>query len=171
MNTNTPAKHTSHAHDEHGTFHHVHHDNNAQMQAVVELCQLEGLRLTALRRRVLAELLAADKPLGAYDLLDILSKDGKRVAPPTVYRSLDFLLEHGFVHRLASINAYIPCCHPRQPHQAAFLICQKCQQVQEFSKHLLFAQLTDALQDDGFKIDDSVIELLGICHSCQQVSA
>ena len=33
-------------------------------------------------------------------------------APPTVYRALDFLLEHGFIHKLASINAFVGCHHP-----------------------------------------------------------
>ncbi len=58
------------------------------------LCAQKGLRLTALRRRVLELVWQSHKPLGAYDILAVLSEqDGRRAAPPTVYRALDFLLE------------------------------------------------------------------------------
>lgn len=66
------------------------------------LCTQKGLRLTALRRRVLELVWQSHKPLGAYDILGVLSEqDGRRAAPPTVYRALDFLLENGLVHRIA----------------------------------------------------------------------
>ena len=77
------------------------------------LCAKQGTRLTTLRKRVLELVWASHKPLGAYDILGVLSEeDGRRAAPPTVYRALDFLLENGLVHRIASLNAFIGCVHP-----------------------------------------------------------
>jgi Fur family zinc uptake transcriptional regulator len=77
------------------------------------LCAQKGLRLTALRRRVLELVWQSHKPLGAYDILAVLSEqDGRRAAPPTVYRALDFLLENGLVHRISSLNAFVGCVHP-----------------------------------------------------------
>ena len=74
------------------------------------ICARQGLRLTALRKRVLELVWASHKPLGAYDILGVLSdEDGRRAAPPTVYRALDFLLENGLVHRIASLNAFVGC--------------------------------------------------------------
>lgn len=67
----------------------------------------EGARLTPIRRRVLEVLLGSAKPLGAYDLADALASHGRRLAPITVYRALDFLIEQGLAYRLASRNAYI----------------------------------------------------------------
>jgi zinc transport system ATP-binding protein len=91
------------------------------------LCTRQGLRLTALRRRVLELVWQSHKPLGAYDILAVLSEqDGRRAAPPTVYRALDFLLENGLVHRIASLNAFIGCSHPEHAHQGQFLICREC---------------------------------------------
>ena len=47
------------------------------------LCTQKGLRLTALRRRVLELVWQSHKPLGAYDILGVLSEqDGRRAAPP-----------------------------------------------------------------------------------------
>ena len=47
------------------------------------ICARQGLRLTALRKRVLELVWASHKPLGAYDILGVLSdEDGRRAAPP-----------------------------------------------------------------------------------------
>ena len=49
------------------------------------LCARQGLRLTALRRRVLELVWQSHKPLGAYDILAVLSEqDVRRAAPPKV---------------------------------------------------------------------------------------
>ena len=46
-------------------------------------------------------------PVGAYDLVDRLSSEKKRLAPVTIYRALDFLRDAGLVHRLATQNSYV----------------------------------------------------------------
>src|ERR1700735_5809506 len=86
--------------------HHHHHDDAKSFVAAVEHASEErGLRLTPLRKEVLELIAAAGKPVKAYDLLDHLRERHGNAAPPTVYRALDFLLEHGFIHKLESINA------------------------------------------------------------------
>ena len=53
------------------------------------ICARQGLRLTALRKRVLELVWASHKPLGAYDILGVLSEeDGRRAAPPTDRKSV-----------------------------------------------------------------------------------
>jgi Fur family transcriptional regulator, zinc uptake regulator len=75
--------------------------------------------------QVLSLICQSHKPLGAYDLLEKLQeKQGHRIAPPTIYRALEFLLAQGFIHRISSLNAFIACFHPEQSHYAYFLICQ-----------------------------------------------
>src|SRR5690606_4712709 len=60
----------------------------------------EGLRLTDQRRSVLAALLQSHVPASAYDVIDRLADEsGRRPAPVTVYRALEFLVEHRFAHR------------------------------------------------------------------------
>ena len=82
-------------------------------------CAARGLRLTPIRRQVLNALYATHRPMSAYDLIDRLAAEGgaKRLAPITVYRALDFLMENGFVHELESRNAYhrlpLPPCARR----------------------------------------------------------
>ncbi|RYY78437.1 MAG: Fur family transcriptional regulator [Moraxellaceae bacterium] len=162
----------SHSHDDalHGV-HQAAHDQQAIAQRLLEAeqaCVNTGSRLTPLRREVLELILLANAPIGAYDLLAKMKRDNARpAAPPTVYRTLEFLLEQGFIHRLASINAYIPCCHPRAGHQAAFLICQNCHQVQETSASPLMDSLAQVAASGGFTAQHSMIEIAGLCQNCQ----
>ena len=51
--------------------------------------------------------------------------------PPTVYRSLDFLMEHGLIHKIQSLNAYVGCSHPDAHDSCYFLICNECQNIEE----------------------------------------
>ena len=72
-----------------------------------DLCRERNLRLTPIRERVYRELVKSGGPVGAYDLVDRLSGEKKRLAPVTIYRALEFLQDAGLVHRLATKNSYV----------------------------------------------------------------
>lgn len=134
-------------------------------------CRQQGGRLTLQRQQVLELILQTDKPVGAYELMAQLGeKQGKPAAPPTVYRALEFLLEHGLIHRLSSLNAYVPCCHFRDTHEAVFLICEQCQRVQEASPQSVFAALQNLVEGGGFRPRTALIEMLGRCTNCQEIT-
>lgn len=131
-------------------------------------CLEQGLRFTPLREQVFRLILQSHTPIGAYELLAQLQKTSEKpLAPPTVYRSLDFLLAHGFIHQLSSTNAFFPCCQPNDKHMAAFLICQHCGDVQEFSHSAMNQTIDTVAQSSDFMVKRSVIELLGLCKNCQ----
>lgn len=159
------------SHEHHNVLHgvHDHHDVATRLAEAESLCAATGARLTPLRKEVLELIFNAEGPVGAYDLLaKIKSASDRPAAPPTVYRTLDFLLEKGLIHRLTSINAYIPCCHPREGHQAAFLICMQCKVVKEASAQALLQQLDNMADDDGFMPHHRIIEISGLCQQCRK---
>lgn len=132
------------------------------------LCQERGVRLTALRTQVLEMIWQSHKPLGAYSLIGMLSdKHQKVVAPPTIYRALDFLLQQGLVHRIDSLNAYIGC-DAQSPHcQKHFLICQQCHTTVELNDPQLESAITAAAAASGFVIREESLEVTGLCPNCQ----
>lgn len=135
------------------------------------LCEQAGLRLTALRKRVLELVWTSHKPLGAYDILAVLSEtDGRRAAPPTVYRALEFLLEHGLVHRIASLNAFVGCNHPGEVHQGQFLICRNCLAAVELQDSSIVSALLASAQRIGFSVEGQTVEITGLCATCRQTS-
>lgn len=139
------------------------------LSSAEQLCAASGARLTPLRRRVLELVWASHKPLGAYDLLDQLAREGHKPAPPTIYRALDFLLEQRLIHRLASLNAYLGCSHPGDAHAGYFLICQGCGTVEEIADtrglQQAIAQVTEAA---GFLMEQGALELGGRCLPCRE---
>ena len=123
---------------------------------------------TALRRRVLELVWQSHKPLGAYDILAVLSEqDGRRAAPPTVYRALDFLLENSLVHRIASLNAFMGCSHPEHAHQGQFLICRECHVAIELEQTSISDAIVASATDVGFSVEAQTVEVVGLCGTCK----
>jgi len=131
-------------------------------------CKAKGLQLTPVRRRVLEILLQEHQSLGAYEILDHLREEGLGSQPPVAYRALDFLVKHGFAHKIERLNAFIACAHPGQDHTPVFMICRLCKVVAETHTDLDKGQLGTLARDVGFKIECSVIEAEGLCPKCQQ---
>jgi Fe2+ or Zn2+ uptake regulation protein len=82
-----------------------------------------------MRRRVLELILAAERPVGAYALLELLHAEKPRIRPPTIYRALEFLLENRITENLRRHG-----------------------------------------QELGFQIHRQVVELRGLCATCQQTT-
>ena len=131
------------------------------------LCAERTQRLTAPRRRVLEALAASHRPLGAYEIIDLIARKKPRPAPITVYRALDFLMKHGLVHRIESRNAYVACTHNHDTGAlVAFLICDTCRAVGEASTEAMGQLLAAAAKRAGFRPSMSVIEISGTCAHC-----
>jgi len=133
-------------------------------------CARRGARLTALRRRVLELVWSSHKPVGAYDILDALGRDGKRAAPPTVYRALEFLIEADLVHRLDSLNAYVGCPDPHSSHAGQFLICRGCRSVAELDNEEISLLIEQKAAGLGFTAIRQMLEIQGLCPQCQKNS-
>jgi Fur family zinc uptake transcriptional regulator len=131
------------------------------------LCNQRNLRFTRLRKQVLELVCRAEQPVGAYQLLDDLRKSGRSAAPPTVYRALDFLLEQGLVHRLATRNTYLACAHPQRAHAAVFLVCSRCGHTQEVHNETVIDALRQQAQPFDFAIRHASVEVSGLCHRCR----
>lgn len=130
-------------------------------------CRAAGLQLTDARKRVLKILLEQHRAMGAYEILDILGKGAK---PPTAYRALDFLVTHGFAHRIERLNAFIACAHPGTKHSPAFLICRGCDAVAEAPSKATKGRLGNTARKAGFQIERAVIEAVGLCPKCQEAA-
>ncbi|GAB0150022.1 transcriptional repressor [Marichromatium gracile] len=138
-----------------------------RLERATRLCAGRGARLTPQRARVLRILIEAERPLGAYEILAEMAEGQRALAPPTVYRALEFLLAQGLVHRLETLNAFIDCRHPERPHPAQFLICSACGRVVEIDDEAIAARLLDAATQSGFAASRKVVEVIGVCEGCR----
>lgn len=188
------ASHGGHAHGHHDHAHHDHdHPAHADHHAAVfsapdhdhapcaaatlsraeRVCGERGIRLTPIRRQVLEALAATHAPIGAYEMIERLSdRDGKRHAPITVYRALEFLLENGLAHRIESRNAFIACPHDHRGGDVViFLICEACGSVGEAVSDEVRSALAGTAQAAGFTPRAQVIEIAGTCRHCRAQQA
>ena len=137
-------------------------------EQVREACARRGLALTGARANVVAILAEHSAPLGAYAIIEALARrENKAVAPPTVYRALDFLMEHGFLHRIESRNVFAPCAHPDHAHRAVLLNCETCGRSVEIEDEGVGAAVDRAAQAAGFTAKARVIEVAGLCAACE----
>ncbi|MGB1025540.1 MAG: Fur family transcriptional regulator [Rhodospirillaceae bacterium] len=120
---------------------------------------------------VLAVLRQGDGPLTAYEVMAVLSKTHPKIAPPTVYRALAALIEQGVVHKVESLNAFMACkCD--QHNQASILsICDDCGAVEESVAPKLLDSLAALIGKTGFAPQRHVLEVHGVCGSCQTEQA
>lgn len=150
---------------------HDHRAHAAEALARAErICRERGLRLTPIRAKALEALHADHRPVGAYDLADRISPpSGRRLAPISIYRALDFLVEQGFVHRLSSRNAYVACLHGHGADEVvAFLICEACGGVDEDSSPAMKKAVAAIAQSRQFSASHQVVEIVGRCEHCRE---
>lgn len=132
--------------------------------------------LNETQSRIRDLLAQAEKPLSAYDVIDALREELGRVAPPTVYRALQKLIDEGLAHRLETRNAYVACrdsghgsghsCGHR--HRAGFMICRSCGKTLEFGDEEIETLLSRAAARGGFTAERVAIEIQGLCADCKE---
>jgi Fur family zinc uptake transcriptional regulator len=135
------------------------------------LAKSRGEKLTKLRRRVLEIVLESHRPIGAYDILGTLARDGGKPAPPTVYRALDFLIAQGFVHRIDSRSAFAACFAPEKEHKGRFFLCRLCGRAAEIRDAPLELALNAAAEKAGFAAESETVEITGLCADCRSEPA
>ncbi|MDH3915523.1 MAG: transcriptional repressor [Chromatiales bacterium] len=152
-------------------FRHRDHDHATCVSEALEdadrYCAQRGLRLTRIRRRVLEIIWQGHEPVKAYDILDQLNQSGKRSAPPTVYRALDFLLEASLVHRIDSLNAFVGCPLASGEHSAQLLVCTGCETVAEIDDPAIRGILDQTAARHGFVVEPQTVEITGLCPRCR----
>jgi len=121
-------------------------------------CQHQKTRLTRRRLQVLEILLRSHAPIRAYEILACLNaaESDAMIAPPIVYRALEFLLDEGLAHRIESRNAFISCARPGHG-------CEKVAELENSD-----AAVISEAASLGFSVDHAVVEISGHCAECQK---
>jgi Fur family zinc uptake transcriptional regulator len=135
-------------------------------------CIEQGVKLTPKRKAVLLILLENEQPQSAYEISDLYQKKlSEKIPAMSVYRMLEFLIEQGLVHKLASTNKFLACSHITCSHShqtPQFLICDQCQSVSEVGIDTTLIQaLEKSIHQKHFQLNSPQLELHGVCERCQ----
>ena len=137
------------------------------VKKATDYCDENKHRLTEPRLAVLKIIASSKKPLGAYDILDKLNKTISNPKPPTAYRAIDFWKDHGFIHRIESLNAYVACYEDHKHSGSQFMVCNDCGGVEEVHLCHLPKDLEEKVKGNGFKMAHWNAEIRGQCEDCQ----
>lgn len=140
------------------------------LESAQTICQDKNIRLTPIRQRIFELIWATHKAIGAYDLLAILQREDPNAKPVTIYRALDFLLNAGLIHKVASLNAFIGCSNPETAHNSVLLICDVCHDAKEVAAQEVYEAICDIGKNNAFQPQQLTLELHGCCEECQQES-
>lgn len=136
---------------------------------IKKLCERRHVRLTPQRLEVLKLIFQQrNESISAYDLLNLLRETSlPNAKPSTIYRSLNFLLDQGFIHRIESTNSFMLCKFLLElSHSFVFFICNHCKQVTEQTIKEIEEILQSIAVTKGFVIFNNVIEARGLCVRC-----
>ena len=106
--------------------------------------------------------------LSAYQILDKFQKI-KKVHPTTVYRSLDFLIKQGIIHKSISNKTFMLCSHSHKhsyQHNTLLAICKKCGSTEELFKEM-FEPIFKMKKFKKFDLSFFDLEILTKCRNCQ----
>lgn len=131
-----------------------------------KICRNKGLKFTKLRHRVLKLIWKSHGYVKAYDLLEELKKIDNSAKPPTIYRTLDFLIDNGFIHRIQSLNAFVGCSHPQKHKECYFLICKDCQNIEECCSEKIEKFVSSTSGKNNFLPSKVTLEISGVCQEC-----
>ena len=135
-----------------------------------EICRKNGSRLTRLREQIYKLIWVHKTPLGAYAIMELLEKNSDRehVAPPTVYRTLDFLQQEGLVHRVHSLNAYIISRLVYGEYGDTLFICSNCGFTEEVCNKAIQQAINLSASQKRFIVEQQFLEIQGLCRNCRK---
>ncbi len=147
------------------------HNHNRCLSTALERANAafveKGLRLTKLRAMVFEEIANSHHSIGAYDIIERIAAKGTRLAPISVYRAIEALMEAGVVHRLESRNAYFAChCIHGAGREHIVLACERCGTIAELPAEAVFGAIAEAVRGAGFEPRVRVVEVSGLCAHC-----
>lgn len=134
-----------------------------------EFLQSRGMRNTAQRRHLVDHVFSNHEHFDADSLIEQLPRKGESdyVSRPTVYRTLNELVEAGLLRRfeLAGRSVYEhDYGYPQHDH----LYCQECQELIEFQSQALIELRDSVAHDHQFRVGGHRLIISGVCKDCLQ---
>src|SRR5437763_15155901 len=130
---------------------------------LVELLHARGQRVTPQRLMILRELRRRGRHATAEEIHRAVHDELPGMATPTVYATLDLLVELGLARRIDTGTAALYDAR-LDPHQHA--VCRRCGRVQDVDGRISAGALMRAAQDAGFEPRGAELIITGLCAEC-----
>jgi Fur family ferric uptake transcriptional regulator len=130
-----------------------------------------GFRITTPRRAVIDVLLASPAAMTPEEMLESARLAHPGLGLATVYRTLQLFTDLGLVrrvHRQDGCHAYLSA----SPGHTHAVVCRSCGRGAEFPGIDDVRRLANRVEKStGFHISDHLLQFVGLCPQCRQVTA
>ncbi len=126
-------------------------------------------KLTRARQAVLEILTQANRHLTPAAVYRKAKIKYPHLGLTTVYRTLDLLVELGYIRRIHFADGCHSYAATAQAH-GHHLVCSVCGRAEEFGNCDLEALMKSLQAKTGFEISVHVLELMGLCPECRAKS-
>lgn len=138
-------------------------------QEILDKFRNQGYRITPQREQILELFLALPEGdhLSAEELQTLLQDNEIRISLATLYRTLNFLSENGFLRELdfGEDHKHYELTSSQYHHH---LICNNCGITVEFNDNKVINLAKNAAEkENGFKVVDYQLKIFGLCSKCQ----
>ena len=134
---------------------------------VVAILRQHGYKLTPQRWVVIQAIASGQEHLTPTAIYEKVRQDHPSIGLVTIYRTLDILAKLRLIcelHAGDSCRSYTISA-PEYHHH---LLCSKCGTVVDFIGYD-FSELEQRLSlETGFKVEDHLLEFIGLCQACQK---
>jgi Fur family ferric uptake transcriptional regulator len=134
-----------------------------------EYLQSRGKRTTQQRRALVDFIFQRHDHFNADELIDAYSANhkGEKVSRPTVYRTLDQLVEAGLLRKM-TLSGRAVYEHDYGYPQHDHLYCQICDKLIEFNSDEL-SDIRDAVaREHNFRVTGHRLIISGVCDNCSR---
>jgi Fe2+ or Zn2+ uptake regulation protein len=128
-----------------------------------------GYRLTAPRAVVVDAILRHERPFTAEQLVAELAGERASIGRATVYRTLEILAAVDVLTRLIQADGR-PAYLLGLPGHRHHLVCSECGTAVPFTLCPVDQLVTELTRDTDYAIHDHLLEVFGICPTCQRDS-
>jgi Fur family transcriptional regulator, ferric uptake regulator len=134
-----------------------------------EYLQSRGKRITQQRRALVDYIFERHDHFDADELIVLLARrhKGDKISRPTVYRTLNELIEAGLLRKM-TLGGRAVYEHDYGYPQHDHLYCQICEKLIEFSSEEL-QELRDAVASEhNFRVTGHRLIITGVCQDCSR---
>ncbi len=136
---------------------------------VVATLRRYGYKLTPQRRAVIRAITSSQDHLTPATIYQKVHQDHPNIGLVTIYRTLETLAELELIcelHAGGICHSYTIGTRQRHHH----LICSNCGIVINFPRFGLREVEQNLSRETGFRIDDYLLEFIGLCKACQKAT-
>ena len=134
---------------------------------VVAILKQHSYKLTPQRQVVIQAIASNQNNLTPSAIYEKVHKEHPNIGLVTIYRTLEILAKLGLIcelHAGGSCHSYTISAPGHHHH----LICANCGRVVDFTGCELEEMKQNLSKETGFRIDNHLLEFIGLCQACQK---